>query len=199
MAKRKNLVRCLKCHVIVGADPNIKQIDSCYRCHQGKGKKNKIKQTAASGFAKTKKGPARDLGDLGNQNFRSGWERNFARWLVAKKVDWTFERVSFTFSASPTTGKSYKRKPWVYIPDFYDTKADILYEVKGYLRSEDRSKIKRLKANYPKEFKTLVAVLSKGNKKARLFYGQQKVPMLFIEDIKKEYQSLVKEDNWEGR
>lgn len=197
MKKRLNLVRCIQCNKVIGADYKIKEIEKCLPCHRDK--KEGIKQTASSAFARTKKGPALDLGELGRLAFRSGWERNFARWLVANKINWTFERVSFTFSISPKTGKSYKRKPWVYIPDFYDTDSDILYEVKGYLRSEDRSKIKRLKANYPKEFKKLKAVCSKGNKKAKLFYGQQGVPVIFIEDIKSEYKKLVKEDNWEGK
>lgn len=198
MGKRFNLVRCQQCKKVVGADHNIKEVERCYRCHKGKPARNN-KQTAASGFARTKKGPAPDLGTIGQQNFRSGWERNFARWLTIKKAKWTFERVSFTFQISPSSGKPYKRKPWVYIPDFHDTDSDILYEVKGYLRSEDRSKIKRLKANYPEDFKKLKAVCSKNNKKAISFYRAQGVPVFFIEDCKSEYQKLSKVDHWEGK
>lgn len=198
MGKRFNLVRCAKCGRVVGADHTVKEVERCYQCHKGK-PATKTKQTAAGGFARTKKGPAPDLGALGKQNFRSGWERNFARWLTIRGVSWTFERVSFTFQISPSSGKPYKKKPWVYIPDFHDVQADVLYEVKGYLRSEDRSKIKRLKANYPDEFKKLRAVCSKGNKKAITFYRAQGVPVIFIEDCKAEYIKLSKVNHWEGK
>jgi hypothetical protein len=196
MGKRFNLVRCKKCNRIIGADYEIKNIERCYRCHKGISKR-KFKQTESSIFARVKKGPAPDLGELGKLNFRSPWERNFARWLTINKVNWTFERVSFTFSNNPLSNKPYARRPYIYIPDFYDVDSGTIYEVKGYFRSEDRSKIKRLKANYPKEIKKLVAVISKGNKKAFSFYSKYNIKVLFIENIKNEYRKLTKDGIWE--
>jgi len=191
--KRLNRVRCSSCNKIVGHDSSLKTIEKCPECHSGKKKKG-TKKTAAGGFAATKKGPCLDLPkQYRNYSFRSGWEMNFARVLVAQKREWTYERVSFTFTTSPTTGKPYRWKPWVYIPDFHDLKSGILWEVKGYLRSEDRSKMKRFKANYPEEFKMLKAVVGRGNKKAKAFYSQMGIPMVFYEDLRDEYKDKV---NW---
>jgi len=196
MAQRLNQVRCKSCQKIIGHDPIVKEIEKCWHCKKAK----KVTQaTESSNFARVKKGPALDLGPIGEVNFRSGWERNFARWLTASQVEWTFERVSFTFTIHPKTKKPYKKKPWVYIPDFLDVGNNILYEVKGYLRSEDRSKIRRLKENYPAEFKKLKAVCSKTNKDAVAFYTKFEVPVIFIETLRDEYRSLVKEDYWEGK
>jgi hypothetical protein len=190
---RYRRVKCSKCGKFVGRDLVISVIEECISCQKGTKKKKK-----GNNFSSIRGGKANDLPEgLNEYFFRSSWERNIARWLTANKVNWTFERVSFTFQVSPTSGKSYKRKPWVYIPDFHDIDSDIMYEVKGYLRSEDRSKFRRLKANYPTEFKKMKAICSKSAKTAISFYSKMGVPVIFIEDIKVEYQSLVKNSFWE--
>jgi hypothetical protein len=189
------LVRCEECNQIVGTDYKIIKIDKCNNC-RGKRVKRR-KRTEDLSFASVKKGPALDLGKIGDCYFRSSWERNFARWLTVKKVNWTFEKLSFTFGQNPKTGKPYTRKPLIYIPDFHDTDSDIIYEVKGYFRSQDKSKVKRLIAVYPDDAKKLKVVLSVKNKTAIDFYKSKKINILFIEDVKKEYKELTEVDNWE--
>jgi hypothetical protein len=196
MGKRFNLVRCRQCKKIVGADHITKEIERCYRCHKGSGARRGQKVTAVSNFARVKKGPAPDLPEgYRNYIFRSGWERNFARWLCLKGVKWTFERVSFPFVG-------YKYKPHIYIPDFYEVENDVIWEVKGYLRPDDRSRMTRFKKVYPEEFKKMKVCLSKSNKRAIAFYQKMDIFMLFIEDVEAEYKRLVSrtrgtEDHWE--
>lgn len=192
---RFNLVRCKNCGKIVGADYEIKKVERCNKCHRGE---KKSKSNIASPFAKVKKGPAPDLPkkyrDKG-YSYRSSWERNFARWLCIKGASWTFEELEFPTKINPDTGKWYPKKPWGYLPDFYEVKADIIWEVKGFFRSRDRSKVRRFKKHYPDEFNKLKVCLSKSNKTAQKFYSKMGVPFIFYEDIKKEYLKLCEKKN----
>lgn len=188
--KRLNRVRCSVCKTVVGHDSSLKTIEKCPSCHTGKKRvRTGLPRTAAGGFARTKKGPASDLpGEQGKITFRSGWERNFARVLTAMGVRWTYEQRIFTFS-------DYKKRPHQYVPDFIETESGVIWEVKGYLRSEDRSKMRRLKKNYPEEFKRMKACLSKGNKTAIAFYTKIGIPCTFIEDLRDLWKPSIPE--WE--
>jgi hypothetical protein len=189
MTKSKKLrVYCAACGKILGTDPKVVKIEKCCFCRTKKRKKKRI-QTAAGGFARVKKGPAKDLPEKYRSiSFRSTWERNFARVLCARGVEWTYERAVFSFHG-------FSRRPFQYIPDFHETESDVYWEVKGYLRSEDRSKMKRFRKQYPEDFKKLKACLSKSNKKGVEFYGKMGIEMVFIEDLKAEWTGKVA---WEG-
>ncbi len=201
MGARFNQVKCKQCGKIVGADHEIKTIERCLVCHKGK-KAPKI--NTASPFAKVKKGPANDLPKKyrdKNYDFRSGWERNFARWLCLKGINWTFEEFNYPMKIDPKTGKWYRNKPWGYLPDFLDIDSGTIWEVKGYFRSKDKSKARRFKKHYPDDFKKLKVCLSKNNKVGYKFYSKMGIPIIFIEDVKIEYHSLIAEkkkpNNWE--
>jgi len=188
--KKHNRVRCSLCNGIVGSDPNIKRIEMCAACKRGK----RIKRvtTAASNYARTKKGIAFDLPERYHTCFfRSGWEMNFARWLVIKDLEFLFEKTNFSFHG-------YKRKPRMYVPDFVEVKSGIIWEVKGYLRPDDRQKMRRMKKQHPEDFKRLKACLSRSNKAAISFYDGMGIETVHIEDLKKEYESLLggKESFW---
>lgn len=194
MAKKKRLnrVKCSKCGKIVAADPIIKTVEKCIACHTKK--RPKKSGTVVSAFSRVKKGPALDLPKRYRDkkyDFRSGWERNFARWLCIKGIAWSFEEFDYPMKINPSTGKWYRNKPWGYLPDFLETKTGTIWEVKGYFRSKDRSKIRRWKKHYPEDFKRLKVCLSKTNKVAQRFYGAMNIPMIFIEDVKVEYGRLV--------
>lgn len=200
MAKRFKLVRCAKCNKVVGADYEITKVEKCISCHKGK----KSSTGPASPFAKVKKGPALDLPykyKSKGYDFRSSWERNFARWLCIKGLDWTFEEFNYPMKINPDTGKWYPRKPWGYLPDFLEVKSGTIWEVKGFFRSKDRSKARRFKKHYPEDFKKLKVCLSKNNKKAQKFYSKMGIPFILYEDVKTEYKELVaskkKPDMWE--
>jgi hypothetical protein len=182
--KRLRKVRCLKCRGVVGLDPDVKSVESCLSCSR-KRKEPSVKGTASLAFARTKKGPAKDLPDPeGSIVMRSSWERNFARYLHLKGIPWTYERKVFTFN-------DVARRPFQYIPDFYETAGDVYWEVKGFLRGQDRMKMKRFRKQYPEEFGRLKACCSKNNKAARRFYDEMGVPMTFIEDIRKDYKDQI--------
>jgi hypothetical protein len=142
-------------------------------------------------YSTTKRGPAEDLPHPYNKiHLRSSWERNFARFLCKNNFDWTYEQRSFSLTHDPKTGKQFKTKPWVYIPDF-ETGDGTIWEIKGYFRASDRSKIRRMRKCHPEDLKKIKVCLSKRNKKAISFYSDEGIPTIFIEDLE------VGIPNWE--
>lgn len=201
MPKGLNIVKCSKCGEQVGLDKIVTIIESCLSCSsKKKNKKPKSKNssapnTEAEAFLRIKKGPAKDLPEPFDKiMFRSGWERNFARILCKRGIVWDYEKLVFTFSVNKE-GKPYKTKPYQYMPDFHEIKTGVIWEIKGYFRSEDKSKIKRFKALYPEDFKRLKVCLSKANKKAIAFYQSMDIEVTLIEDLKEEWQNKL--DIWE--
>lgn len=120
-------------------------------------------------YANVRKGYAEDLAD-GNC-YASGWERDFARFLVYLEEigviqGWEYEPQAFSFQ-----GLGYKRGPFTYVPDFvvkyspYVRKSItglfseaqpnrvVFIEVKGQEKGTDRSKWRRFRkhSGYPLE------------------------------------------------
>jgi hypothetical protein len=88
--------------------------------------------------------------DLDNRYYRSDWEANYARFLnllvkAGKVAVWEYEPKTFLF-------EGVKRNPISYTPDFRveycDGKVE-WHEVKGYMDSISRSKLKRMAQFYP--------------------------------------------------
>jgi hypothetical protein len=82
-------------------------------------------------------------------HFRSIWEANFARYLELLKVhchivDWEFETETFWF-------EGIRRGVVSYLPDFkvINHGQTIYYEVKGYMDTRSRTKIKRMAKYFP--------------------------------------------------
>lgn len=88
--------------------------------------------------------------DLDNQYFRSSWEANYARYLRFLKehgeiLDWEYEPETFIFHG-------VTRNPLSYTPDFKVTELDgsvVYHEIKGWMDSKSRSKLKRMAKFYP--------------------------------------------------
>jgi len=184
-------VRCSVCKVVIGYDESKRALEFCLDCYltqkkeDGKGKRSRKR----GGYVSAKQGVALDLPPPNNAIiFRSTWERNFARVLTLEGRDWTYERLVFTF---PTA----KRKPRSYIPDFYVAETDTIWEIKGYLSPMDRVKIKRFKSNYPEEAGKLKICLSRSNEAAITFCKSIDIKIVFIEDLKKAFSSLI--PTWE--
>jgi len=82
--------------------------------------------------------------------FRSRWEANYARYLQFLKergdiLEWEHEPITFWF-------KGIKRGTVSYLPDFRVTEnnSDIAYhEVKGYMDQRSRTKLERMRRQYP--------------------------------------------------
>lgn len=96
----------------------------------------------------SKQGKRPDLGDI---YFRSGWEANFARYLNFLKnqgllYKWEFESDTFWFN-------DIKRGVRSYLPDFKvwnkKNSEPFYIEIKGYMDSKSKTKIKRMAKYYP--------------------------------------------------
>lgn len=89
--------------------------------------------------------------------FRSGWEMKYAKYLQFLKEnnlikEWEYEPKTFWF-------EKIKRGTRSYLPDFKVTNLDDSHywvEVKGYLDSKSRTKIKRFSKYYPEEQLVLI-------------------------------------------
>jgi hypothetical protein len=87
--------------------------------------------------------------DLEDRYFRSSWEANYARylnWLVAHGQirGWEYEVDTFEFPI--------KRGSKFYTPDFKVVENDgrvVYHEVKGYMRPESATKLKRMRIHHP--------------------------------------------------
>lgn len=138
----------------------------------------------------TKIGMRKDL----NMFFRSGWEANVARYLIYSNIKFEYEPSTFSYLEF-----GIKHGTVSYTPDFkiYTSNGDYQWwEVKGYLKPEDRTKINRLKKFYPQEFQRLNAITgSDSNKTAKFF---QKIDIDIIHqynELNKKYKDII--PNWE--
>jgi len=146
------------------------------------------KKVASKGnaYKNTKTGFRTDI----QLNVRSNWEANFVRILNGYSIKFEFEPTVFSFPI--------KRGTRGYTPDFFINKTGEWVEIKGYLDTKSKVKLKRFKRYYPKEFEKLICIISKYSKDAVEFMGELEVPMvIYYEDIRTEYSSVVL--NWEGK
>lgn len=135
--------------------------------------------------------------DCGNLFFRSGWEANTYR-LMQREKDIKFveyEPRVFTF-----TTFGIIRGTVSYTPDFKVTYTDGSYqwlEVKGgFLKSVDKTKIRRFKKFFPEEFEKLVAVTPGPKSKTAKFFQEMEVEIKwFYPDINKQYKKEI--PHWE--
>ena len=110
--------------------------------------------------------------DLGH-SVRSSWEANFARILKYLKLDYVYEKQTFSLNSGKT-----------YTPDFYIPKKDTFYEVKGYIRN---NKHQEFIEQYPE--KRLVLVNENFYKKLMtLFSSKIEVQDKIIKYTKKEIE-----------
>jgi len=123
-------------------------------------------------------------------NVRSNWEANLIRIFNGYNIKFEFEPTVFAFPI--------KRGTKGYTPDFFINKTKEWIEIKGYLDTKSKVKLKRFKRYYPKEFEKLICIISKYSKDAVEFMEELEVPMvIYYEDIRTEYGSLI--PNWEGK
>jgi hypothetical protein len=99
-------------------------------------------------YSRARGGKRKDLNDI---YFRSSWEANMARFYNFMKIKWEFEPKTFYF-------EDIKRGCVSYTPDFYLPEEDKWVEVKGWMDSKSKTKIKRFKKYFPEEFEKLEIV-----------------------------------------
>jgi hypothetical protein len=119
---------------------------------------------------------------------RSSWEANFLNALNYQKIKWEYEPRTFVFHEIERGTRSY-------LPDVYLPKEDIWVEVKGQLRSADKTKTRRLKKFYPEIFAKLQYVTKNPRVEASRFYESMDMKCYaYYDDLKKQYGSIK---NWE--
>ena len=120
-------------------------------------------------------------------SIRSGWENNVLLWLNHIKVKWEYEPQVFYFN-------EVKRGTKGYTPDIWLPSEKVWIEVKGYMSSVDKTKIKRFKKYYPEEFKKLHAITKNDKVDSTKFFQDFGVPIYaYYDDIAQEFGGL---DNW---
>lgn len=95
--------------------------------------------------------------DLDNKFFRSSWEANYARYLNLLKSDgiiikWEYETDTFYF-------EGIKRGSRFYTPDFKIFLSEERYEyheIKGYMDTRSKTKLKRMSKYFPNETVILI-------------------------------------------
>ena len=92
--------------------------------------------------------------DLNSQYFRSAWEANIARYYNYLGIKWEYEPKTFVFA-------NIKRGSVSYTPDFYLINEDKWIEVKGWFDGKSKTKLKRFKQQYHKEYKKLILITEK--------------------------------------
>jgi hypothetical protein len=92
--------------------------------------------------------------DLDNQYFRSAWEANIARYYNYLGIKWEYEPKTFIF-------ENITRGSVSYTPDFYLPETDQWVEVKGWMDSKSKTKLKRFAEQYPEESKKLILIQEK--------------------------------------
>ena len=102
-------------------------------------------------YSRTKGGKRKDLNDT---YFRSSWEANIARYYNYLGIKWEYEPKTFIFTNITNGSVSYT-------PDFYLPEEDRWIEVKGWMDSKSKTKLKRFKKQYPKEYSKLTLIQEK--------------------------------------
>ena len=127
--------------------------------------------------------------------FRSGWEANTARWLTHTGKTWEYEPEVFPFWGVPPH-PDIRHGTMSYCPDFRYGKTGLWLEVKGFLTSQGRTAINRMRKYYPAEFKKLRAIVGSPGTKADQYFKKIGVPVIgYMTQMNKKHKNTI--DNWE--
>ena len=126
--------------------------------------------------------------DLDSLFCRSGWEANTCRYFNYLGWKWLYEPKVFTFPG-------IKHGTVNYCPDFFINNPDgesIWVEVKGFLKSSDKTRIRRFKKFFPEDFKRLRCVVGSSNTAAAKFFTEVNVPVLeYYNSLNKEFKTKL--------
>jgi len=89
------------------------------------------------------------------QYFRSKMEANIARYFNLRECEWEYEPFEYSFDKIKRGQRYYKPDFALYYQAFYYS----LYEIKGYFRPEDKTKLRRFKKYYPEDFAKLKFII----------------------------------------
>ena len=157
----------------------------------GKEPSKKKKNSLPGNTFHSKVGKRPDLGIF----LRSGWECDIMRLLKSG-----LEGKATLIQYEPTDFAFY---PWgiikgpatSYTPDFKVTWEDGTYsylEVKGFLKSFDKTKMKRFLKWYPEEAKHLMAVTGSLNNQTSVWFIENEIPIWrCFNELKKKYRKVI--------
>lgn len=144
-------------------------------------KQKKYNTLCFGGNSKLKSGYKKDL----DVSVRSGWEANVLRYLNHQGIKWEYEPKTFFFDGE-------RRGARAYMPDIWLPNKKIWIEVKGWLRSGDRGKIKKFKKFYPEEFEKLQFIVKKEGCKEDIYFKSLGLkPFVYYDDLNKKYSSKI--------
>jgi hypothetical protein len=132
--------------------------------------------------------------DCNNLFFRSSYEANVFRYLRILKnkgqiTEILYEPRTFAFSEF-----GILRGQVSYTPDFqviYPDGTYIWIEVKGFLRPQDKTKIRRFKKYFPEDFGKLSSIVKSAKTEAAKFFVEVgSSVMLYYNDLKKHKESI---------
>lgn len=143
----------------------------------------------------TKIGKRPDIGVF----MRSGWECDFCRYLKYMEIEWKYEPIIFGFIEH-----GVKKGAMAYTPDFqvfnakpFSSKKTNWIEVKGYLKPEDKTKLRRFKKYYPEEFEKLIAVCGSKSTATWKFFAELGVETIIsFNELKKQWKNII--PHWES-
>lgn len=166
----------------------------CVDCSSPEESKKKATsmRTAAAGYARTKKGKRSDVHET--YSFRSATEANIARIFNLENLNWKYEEKVFTFS-------DRKIRPFQYIPDFEIVSGSELfppgfYEVKGYLDSEGRGRLRVFKQKYPEAAANTTVILYRSSEKRNItFCTNLGFKTMFYDKLTEKFSSRI--PKWE--
>jgi len=173
--------------------------------------KNKLKELDGKSTPKAsgKKGGYRQTFKIGKRKdcnnlfFRSAYEANVYRWMMHTRLHHLhggLVKVEYEPECFGYFEFGHKTGTTSYIPDFRITFNDgtvLWLEVKGgYMKQVDKTKMRRFKKYYPKEFERLTFITSAANSKSALFFISMKIPPLaYYNQLRSEFADII--PNWE--
>jgi hypothetical protein len=181
------------CQALAKSRNAIKKKQAEQGCNGKPGKKTLGK---SSTFPKSKLGTRKDLGIF----LRSGWEANVLRFLKYKSEELGITLIEYEPHDFTYWQFGIKKGTVSYTPDFKVTYADGSYnwiEVKGgFLKTTDKTKIRRFQKYYPTEFERLISITPGPTSKTVAFFQSVGVPVRWhYPELNKQYRKIV--PNWE--
>ncbi len=117
------------------------------------------------------------------QYFRSKMEANIARYFNLKECKWEYETLEYPFNRIKRGQKYYKPDFILYYLDTY-----FLIEVKGYFRTEDKTKLRRFKKYYPEEFIKLKFIIPDKYSKSK---ANGEIIKFLLDDLKIDFNDIM--------
>jgi len=166
-------------------------------------KKGTAKAGPASGKGGRQKFNIGKRKDCNNLFFRSSYEANVYRWFQHTKlhhIHGGLSKIEYEPQCFTYFEFGHKSGTTSYIPDFKLTFKDgteMWVEVKGgYMKAQDKTKIRRFQKYYPCEFRKLAFITSNAKSKSSEFFISLKIPLLaYYHTLRTEFADII--PNWE--